>query len=308
MAFLLMLLAGSGADCPPSGNGNQNSNGNGNQNSNGNNNGNGMVTLTLHGQLGSETAMLARVWVGNRVVARSEMDDPNALRSAGILDTEVSSDGEPGDVVRQIFAEPGDIVTIIAIESEGILNPTQFSETPAPLDNVVEFLNFTGAPVSTPEPGVASFTVGDDDIEVTANFQRMPQIVLFGWGVFSSHFELDIPPVLGITQVDNPYNGDVDKSSTIFAPDKSVHTTMQFKSGSTVLLTITPTGEFIRWEGECSGSTPECMLTFGGLTGQSDFVTTAVCGYRECTMGSSTLYSGYGDPNNPGAGCMIVRP
>jgi len=307
--FMIILLAFalSGADCPPTGNngnGNQNANENGNANANDNTSAPGL-TVTLDGAHDTEFFMRAVVVVGERVVTRAEA-------AAGLPASEFSvndfDNTESGDISLPIPVEAGQIVTIIAVETEGVDNITQFIEAPAPYDGEVEFVSFSGDADATPATGVATWTAGDEAAEIVVHFRRMPQIVLFAWGATNVNYDFDVPDVLALPERENINNRSFDGSGVIAAPDPTVFRTMQFKSGSQARFTALPNGEFLRWEDACGGSGLECTLTFGGESGIEDQSALLVTGYRECNIGTQPIYSGYGDPNNPGAGCTIVRP
>ena len=296
-----MAVALAGAECPPAG-----GNGNGNTNNNDNTSAPGL-TVTLDGAHDTELFMRAVVVIGGRVVTRDEVAD-NSLSASEFQMHNLEND-QPGDFSSVFMVESGRIVTIFAVETEGVDNVVQFDEAPAPLENEVEFASFSGDVDITPAPGVATWTADGASAEIVVHFQRMPQIVLFAWGATNVNYDFDVPNLLGLPERENINNRSFDGAGIIAAPTAKVFRTMQFKSGSQATFTAIPNGEFLRWEGACSGSGLMCgPLTFGGETGVEDQIVTLVTGYRECNIGGPPIYSGYSDPNSPGAGCMIVRP
>ncbi len=303
---LVMMSAAmgmSGMSCPQ---GDGDDNGGGDDDGGGDGSG---VKVTIHGALGVEQYMRAVVWVGSRAVTRAEAADPATLRGAGFADTEIENNDTPGDVSRTFNLEAGEVATIIAVEWEGNFGTTQWpvGSAPAPSDNLVEFLSFTGATTIGTEAGVATFTNSISG-EVTVNFQRMPQILLYLWGVTNVQWEFTVPTVLGLPASTSNFNTPFSSSGPIAAPNKLGFRNMQFKSGTTVKMTCVTTGDFLRWEDSCGGSGLTCTLIFGGASGSQDQETTLVTGYRECNNGGPPTYSGYTTGNPPGAGCMIVLP
>ncbi len=267
-----------------------------------------VYTATVHAMSGVETHMRAVVWVGARAVTRAEAGNASALRSAGFHDSNVETDGEGGNRTRQISAQKGQTVTIIAIESEGVHNGNHLLESLAPLRNVLEFVSFTGATVMQPEPAVATFVAGDANVSVTVNYRRMPQILFRVTGATGVRYSYALPPIREIPERQNPYAQPFNAPSVIFAPDGRIYGTLQFRSGSTVTLTAMPNGEFLRWSGACAGQGVSCTLTFGGQVGTQDQTTSLFTGYLACELGGPTVYSGYapGAPLDPR--CAVIHP
>lgn len=267
-------------------------------------------SVTIHPLSGVETSIRAVVWVGPRAVTRAEAGNAGALRTSGFHDITLETDTDGGERTRNVSAQKGQIVTIIAIESEGLYNVVQFPGPPPPQNNVTEFVSFTGAEVQQPEVAVATFSAGDQDVNVRVNFRRMPQIAIMAIGATGIDFDLDLPPVRMIPERANIYDRAFAGTSVIFAPTAMIYVTMQFRSSSTARLEARPSGEFIRWEGACGGQGQVCDLRFGGPAGGfQDQATTLFTGYLACTFaGAPTAYSGYGFGAPVPPNCTIVRP
>lgn len=314
--FIAVGLLGAGwltlGGCPSNGNsnGNANANENSNSNSNGNSSGPGSakVTITLHATTGIEESLRAKVWIGSRVVSRAEAADPATLRGAGFSDHDLDNTNAVGDLTREFIVAHGDVLTLIARESEGAdSGPLSLPSAPAPLNSLVEFVNFSGAALVNTEPGVGAFTAGSDG-EIIANFRRMPQIVLKLWGATGVRFDFDLPSVLEIPQCDNPNNRAFNANGYTAAPDAGVYRILQFKSNSQVTFTAIPNGAFVRWENACGGGSSECTLTFGGSSGLEDQTTTLVTTYLKCEFGGPPAYSGYTVGNSIDPRCTIITP
>lgn len=262
--------------------------------------------ITLNPLNGTETNLRAVAWVGPRAVTRSDAGNAAALRAAGFSSTTLETDGTGGTVSRTVGAQRGQTVTIIALEPEGVYSNTQFPSLPAPLNNVTEFATFTGSVTVQNSRGVGSFVAGDANVDVTVNFRRMPQVGISVIGATGIDFDFQIPPVLDTPERANPNSRAFSGSSVIMAPARRVYATMQFPTGSMVTLRARPGGEFLRWEGACSGTGLSCRLRFGDQSG--DQATALITAFMACERGGPTQYSGF----VPGAPipreCAIITP
>lgn len=263
--------------------------------------------VTLNPSTGVETNLRAVVWVGPRAVTRAEAADGATLRAAGFTSTTLETDANGGPLVRSVGAQQGQTISIIAIESEGVYNTTQFPAPQPPLNNLVEVASFGGSPVVQSDAAAASVAVGSSDLDVTVNFRRMPQIVVSMIGAARIGFDFDLPPVREIPERANPNDRSFNGPSVTMAPNRLVYVTLQYRNGSTVNMTAQPSGEFLRWEGACSGGAT-CSLRFGTLAGFQDQLTALIAAYMTCTSGPSTTYSGFVPGQAIAPNCTIVRP
>lgn len=263
--------------------------------------------------------MRVAIWMGPRVVQRAELLSPSTLIAAGFSMTEaVSEANSPGLLEQQINFDAGDVVTILAIESEGGgSGPVDRDDDPRLeiVNNLVEFAGFEGDGEGTGENGVEAITTGGTK-NVTVKFSRMRAITLStqGFGFVNGTF-VQTPNILvagerppsGVQPFRLPFGS---------APNARRFLRFQFKTGTQLQYRIEPavpiifpappqpdpafSSDFVRWLGACSiNSMESCTLTFGA----QDLVTTVVNQYFQCGVS----VSGSGNPLLPGS-CQEITP